>query len=639
MGHFTVKKKLYVIFGIILSLTLVLGVFASISLKSQAKQSDMMLDVTFADAALYASRLAQADFMIQESENFKQQAIDHSQEALTLLTNVKKNMDVESSIRQVDSIQADINEFIKLFKEFSKAKQALISSRTQFDIAAVDVGNAIDQTLASIETYFKQNQQDFTEFDRFLKAKQFRDLFNETRVAVWKYSTTQDVQTSSQITDNIQKLNRLTNEMQGMMKSSTTQQLLSNLKQELSEYQLIFNNTVAAFTQLNQMREAMLQVAGHASSETAKLVSEEMKIADQHTEQAQLVMIIVLVFAVAIAAILSWWLIKSIMGPLALSVNFAQNIAKGDLTQRIEVSGNDEFSQLNSALTQSADSLRNVVEQLKQVTYELENSSETILHSVSGASNSVQNQQLETDMVATAINEMAAAAMQISHSASNASSTSQVAEQSVETSKGVVTKTEAAMTELAQALGHASTVVNTLSENSANIEGILDVIRGIAEQTNLLALNAAIEAARAGEQGRGFAVVADEVRTLAQKTQESISEITNIIEAIQTGASDVVKVMATSNEKGGLVVELTAESSQSLSLIVSSINEIVDTNNQVAVGAEEQSSVAADVDNNVIKIKTLADDNAESLHTISEQIDLLVKQTQSMTKLISFFKV
>lgn len=639
MGHFTVKKKLYVIFGIILSLTLVLGVFASISLKSQAKQSDMMLDVTFADAALYASRLAQADFMIQESENFKQQAIDHSQEALTLLTNVKKNMDVESSIRQVDSIQADINEFIKLFKEFSKAKQALISSRTQFDIAAVDVGNAIDQTLASIETYFKQNQQDFTEFDRFLKAKQFRDLFNETRVAVWKYSTTQDVQTSSQITDNIQKLNRLTNEMQGMMKSSTTQQLLSNLKQELSEYQLIFNNTVAAFTQLNQMREAMLQVAGHASSETAKLVSEEMKIADQHTEQAQLVMIIVLVSAVAIAAILSWWLIKSIMGPLALSVNFAQNIAKGDLTQRIEVSGNDEFSQLNSALTQSADSLRNVVEQLKQVTYELENSSETILHSVSGASNSVQNQQLETDMVATAINEMAAAAMQISHSASNASSTSQVAEQSVETSKGVVTKTEAAMTELAQALGHASTVVNTLSENSANIEGILDVIRGIAEQTNLLALNAAIEAARAGEQGRGFAVVADEVRTLAQKTQESISEITNIIEAIQTGASDVVKVMATSNEKGGLVVELTAESSQSLSLIVSSINEIVDTNNQVAVGAEEQSSVAADVDNNVIKIKTLADDNAESLHTISEQIDLLVKQTQSMTKLISFFKV
>lgn len=639
MGHFTVKKKLYVIFGIILSLTLVLGVFASISLKSQAKQSDMMLDVTFADAALYASRLAQADFMIQESENFKQQAIDHSQEALTLLTNVKKNMDVESSIRQVDSIQADINEFIKLFKEFSKAKQALISSRTQFDIAAVDVGNAIDQTLASIETYFKQNQQDFTEFDRFLKAKQFRDLFNETRVAVWKYYTTQDVQTSSQITDNIQKLNRLTNEMQGMMKSSTTQQLLSNLKQELSEYQLIFNNTVAAFTQLNQMREAMLQVAGHASSETAKLVSEEMKIADQHTEQAQLVMIIVLVSAVAIAAILSWWLIKSIMGPLALSVNFAQNIAKGDLTQRIEVSGNDEFSQLNSALTQSADSLRNVVEQLKQVTYELENSSETILHSVSGASNSVQNQQLETDMVATAINEMAAAAMQISHSASNASSTSQVAEQSVETSKGVVTKTEAAMTELAQALGHASTVVNTLSENSANIEGILDVIRGIAEQTNLLALNAAIEAARAGEQGRGFAVVADEVRTLAQKTQESISEITNIIEAIQTGASDVVKVMATSNEKGGLVVELTAESSQSLSLIVSSINEIVDTNNQVAVGAEEQSSVAADVDNNVIKIKTLADDNAESLHTISEQIDLLVKQTQSMTKLISFFKV
>ncbi|MCQ8877700.1 methyl-accepting chemotaxis protein [Pseudoalteromonas shioyasakiensis] len=639
MGQFTVKKKLYVIFGIILSLTLVLGVFASLSLKSQAKQSDMMLDITFADADLYASRLAQADYMIQESESFKQQAIEYSSEALALLASVKKKMEVDTSIRQVDSIQADINEFIKLFKEFSQAKQALISSRTQFDTAALNVGTAIDETLASIEAYFKQNQQDFTEFSRFLKAKQFRDLFNETRVAVWKYSTTQDQQTNTQITNNIQKLKLLIDEMKGMMQSPATLQLLSQLQQELSEYQLIFNNTVAAFTQLNDMQTAMLQVAGNASNRMSALVSEEMVIADKQSEQAQTIMIVVLVFAFVIAALLSWWLIKSIMGPLALSVNFAQNIAKGDLTQRIEVSGSDEFSQLNSALTQSADSLRNVVEQLKQVTQELENSSETILHSVSGASNSVQNQQLETDMVATAINEMAAAAMQISHSASNASNTSQVAEQSVETSKGVVTKTESAMTELAQALGHASTVVNTLSENSANIEGILDVIRGIAEQTNLLALNAAIEAARAGEQGRGFAVVADEVRTLAQKTQESISEITNIIEAIQTGASDVVKVMATSNEKGDLVVELTAESSQSLSLIVSSINEIVDTNNQVAVGAEEQSSVAADVDNNVIKIKTLADDNAQSLHTISEQIDLLVKQTQSMTKLISFFKV
>lgn len=639
MGHFTVKKKLYVIFGIILSLTLVLGVFASISLKSQAKQSDMMLDVTFADAALYASRLAQADFMIQESENFKQQAIDHSQEALTLLTNVKKNMDVESSIRQVDSIQADINEFIKLFKEFSKAKQALISSRTQFDIAAVDVGNAIDQTLASIETYFKQNQQDFTEFDRFLKAKQFRDLFNETRVAVWKYSTTQDVQTSSQITDNIQKLNRLTNEMQGMMKSSTTQQLLSNLKQELSEYQLIFNNTVAAFTQLNQMREAMLQVAGHASSETAKLVSEEMKIADQHTEQAQLVMIIVLVFAVAIAAILSWWLIKSIMGPLALSVNFAQNIAKGDLTQRIEVSGNDEFSQLNSALTQSADSLRNVVEQLKQVTYELENSSETILHSVSGASNSVQNQQLETDMVATAINEMAAAAMQISHSASNASSTSQVAEQSVETSKGVVTKTEAAMTELAQALGHASTVVNTLSENSANIEGILDVIRGIAEQTNLLALNAAIEAARAGEAGRGFAVVADEVRQLAHRTQQSTQEIEDTVGQLQRGSNQAVELMKTSIQDSEKSVEHAEGVSVLMGQIIESIKQISSANHSVANATVEQNDLVKVLDADITSMSELSVQSQENLKNTLNECTKLKQQFSDLEQMVQKFRV
>jgi len=639
MNQFTVKKKLYIIFGIILSLTLALGIFSSLALKSQSKQTQIMLELTFADVSLFASRLAQADYMIQESPEYEKQAVAHANSAIEKLNTVKALMAVEKSIVQVDSIKKDINEFVKLFKLFTESKQALIHSRTEFDNAAFKVGSAIDNTLASIESYFKQNQQDFTEFNRYLKAKQFRDLFNETRVAVWKYSTNQDDETSRLILNNIEQLNQLTAQMKTIMQSPATQQLLNELEQELSTYKAVFNDTLNAFGQLTTSQTAMLEVAQHASAATAQLVTQEMAIAKQRNDLAQWIMIAVLVCAFIITAVLSLWLIKSIMGPLSLSVNFAQKIAQGDLTQRIEVAGNDEFSQLNSALTKSADSLRNVVEQLKQVTHELEGSSETILHSVTGASNSVQSQQLETDMVATAINEMAAAAMEISQSATNASSTSQVAEQSVETSKKVVTQTESAMTELANALSHASTVVNTLSENSANIEGILDVIRGIAEQTNLLALNAAIEAARAGEQGRGFAVVADEVRTLAQKTQESISEITNIIEAIQTGASDVVKVMTTSNEKGDLVVTLTAESSQSLSLIVSSINEIVDTNNQVAVGAEEQSSVAADVDTNVIKIKTLADDNAESLQAIREQIGLLVTQTQSMTKLINFFKV
>lgn len=639
MNNFTVKQKLYTIFAIILCLTVALGMYASTSLKSQSKQTEIMLDLMFADAALYASRLAQADYMIQETPEFDAQVMANAKEAIAKLQSAQSMMEVDASIARVDKISSDITEFTTLFREFVTHKKALIQSRTTFDNTASAVGSTIDDTLASIGDYFNQNQNDFSEFGRYLSAKKLRDDFNEVRVEVWKYNSVQSLELEHEIAEDIKNLQRHITNIKAQMQSATTLQLLTKLTALLNEYNKVFNVTVANYQLLNSVQLKMLKTANMASDEASVLVDEELLIQQQDSESAQWMMMVIIIVISLIAAVLAWWLIQSIIKPLQLSINFAEKIAKGELNQQIATSGKDEFSQLNTALSKSASSLKHVIEQLVDVIRELEQLASLIANSVNGASNSVQQQQIETDMVATAINEMAAAAMEIAQSASDASNTSQSAEISVETSKAVVLQTEEAMSELAESLNHASQAVNKLSENSANIEGILDVIRGIADQTNLLALNAAIEAARAGEQGRGFAVVADEVRTLAQKTQASISEITHIIEAIQTGASNVVNVMISSNEKSNLVVSLTTKSSESLTQIVRSIDEIVATNNQVAVGAEEQSSVAAEMDNTVVKIKMLADDNSQNLESIQQQAASLVNQTQNMTKLIGFFKV
>ncbi|WP_392353789.1 methyl-accepting chemotaxis protein [Pseudoalteromonas sp. PB2-1] len=635
----TIKQKLYAMFAAVLFLMLGLGVYASFSLKSQATQTDIMLNLTFADASLYTSRLAQADYMIQENPDFTKKVLSEAQEAISTLNAAKSQMAVEQSVTQVNTIKQGINDFTQLFERFVSAKKKQINARDEVNQAAHSVINGIDETLNSIEQYFSTNQSDFSEFGRFLKAKQVRDDFAEIRVNVWRYNTAPTQQLESDISNQISQLKSNVNSLKKIMLAASTQALLNDLLDDITHYYQVFKSTVATYDELNTIQAEMLRVANSASEAASKLVEEEQVIASERENAVQLIMAIVVMIAFAIAISVGWWIIRSIMGPLNLSIDFASHIAKGDLSQTIQVTGSDEFSQLNSALSESANALRNVVDQVVQVTKEIEASSCQITNSVSGATDSVSQQQLETDMVATAINEMAAAALQIAQSASGASQTSHNAEEGVEQSKAVVGQTDVAMSELADALLNAMEVVTSLSSNTANIEGILDVIRNIADQTNLLALNAAIEAARAGEQGRGFAVVADEVRTLAQRTQDSISEITNIIEAIKLGADNVVDVMKTSNEKGQMVAALTNDSTASLEKIVYSINDIVEANNQVAVGAEEQSSVAAEVDANVVKIKALADDNASSLSDISKQTRLLENQTQAMVKLISFFKV
>ena len=230
----------------------------------------------------------------------------------------------------------------------------------------------------------------------------------------------------------------------------------------------------------------------------------------------------------------------------------------------------------------------------------------------------VTRQQLETDQIATAINEMTATVQEVARSATDAANAAGQADIEASNGKNVVAQTIESIQTLAKNVEQAADVIQRLEMDTTEIGGVLDVIKGIADQTNLLALNAAIEAARAGEQGRGFAVVADEVRTLASRTQESTEEINNMIDKLQTGAKNAVDVMEQGREQARTGVEQASLAGQSLEAITQSVATINDMNTQIAGAAEEQSTVAEEINRSVVNISQVADETASNVAQVAD---------------------
>ena len=251
----------------------------------------------------------------------------------------------------------------------------------------------------------------------------------------------------------------------------------------------------------------------------------------------------------------------------------------------------------------------------------------------------VTRQQMETDQIATAINEMTATVQEVARSATDAAAAAAQADKEANTGKGVVGQTISSIQALAENVGEAADVIQKLEGNTTEIGAVLDVIKGIADQTNLLALNAAIEAARAGEQGRGFAVVADEVRTLASRTQSSTEEINNMIEKLQSGAKNAVRVMEIGRQQAQQGVEQASRAGDSLASITLSVATINDMNTQIAGAAEEQSKVAEEINRNVVNISQVADETANNVSQVADQSSELGNLAHALTTEVERFKI
>lgn len=345
--------------------------------------------------------------------------------------------------------------------------------------------------------------------------------------------------------------------------------------------------------------------------------------------------------AVIISVIVLLFIIHKLMSPLAALNNAIQAIAsgQGDLTQRLNSDTDPEFAQLADGFNQFTESLQKQITQLKEINGEVKQGITNTLDAAAGSASAVTTQLQELEQLATAMNEMAATANDVAGNAQSAAAETQEAENATQHGANAVNTTTASINQLSERIDQAVAEVQVLEIATDDIEKVLQVINDIADQTNLLALNAAIEAARAGEQGRGFAVVADEVRSLAQRTQQSTTEIKTMIEQLQAGTTSVAQAMGQSKEEAQDTVLKAQEANQSLTLIRHAIRRITDMNLQIASAAEEQSLVAEEINANTMKIRDVSLQVAENTGVTENDMQTQAQNINEQNQILSRFIV
>ncbi|POF88168.1 methyl-accepting chemotaxis protein [Pseudomonas putida] len=354
-----------------------------------------------------------------------------------------------------------------------------------------------------------------------------------------------------------------------------------------------------------------------------------------HNQDANLISLAIGLFAAVLGLLLVWLTARGVTRPILMVARRLQDIAsgEGDLTRRLDYARDDELGQLTGWFNRFLDKLQPVIAQVKASLQDARTTADQSAAIASQTSNGMQQQQREIEQVATAANEMSATAQDVAHNAAQAAQAARGADQASREGLQRVADTRRAIAQLASDMDAAMGQAKALESRSEQIGSVLEVIRAIAEQTNLLALNAAIEAARAGEAGRGFAVVADEVRSLAQRTQVSVEEIRQVIEGLQQGSETVVGTMQAGQRQAQDSAQQMEQAMPALQRIGEAVAVITDMNLQIASAAEEQSAVAEEVNRNVAGIRDVTDSlagQADESARISQALNHLANQQQAL---------
>ncbi|ELS40484.1 methyl-accepting chemotaxis protein [Pseudomonas syringae] len=431
-----------------------------------------------------------------------------------------------------------------------------------------------------------------------------------------------EVQLFTVVSENTDTMLVAFDEVTSLIRRHTPTEALAYLSSNVTPVTRVLDGAVTGLVQLN------IDEAANSGKES------------EASYQSGLTFVIFIIAAATLATIvLAVLFTKSIVTPLRDMLRVNDTIAKGDLRSVITVTGKDEFSDLMRSTQVMQNNLRDTIRLIGDSSTQLASAAEEMNAVTEESSRGLLRQNNEIDQAATAVNQMTAAVDEVARNAAAASDAAKASDQSTRTGAARVTSTVDAIEKLSKTVQSTSVDVERLAVQSKDISKVLEVIRTIAEQTNLLALNAAIEAARAGEQGRGFAVVADEVRALAHRTQTSTQEIEKMIGDILTGTAQATKAMSESCDQADGTLTIAHEAGAALTLIAKAINEINEMNLMIATASEQQAQVARSVDGNLMSIRDLSIQSATGANQTAAASSELSVLAADMNKLVARFSL
>ncbi|WP_210559005.1 MULTISPECIES: methyl-accepting chemotaxis protein [unclassified Pseudomonas] len=406
----------------------------------------------------------------------------------------------------------------------------------------------------------------------------------------------------------------------------------------MRRYREVLVEVAALFEQKQSLRQQVDQQSQAMDSIMTGLMDTQQRLARDDQQRAFIQIAVLTVLALVVGLFASVLISRQITGPLALTVELARRIAKGDLTVQAKSSRKDELGDLQNAMQDMAQSLNTLVQGIGNGVTHISTSAEKLSAMSEQTSAGVRQQKVEVDQVATAMHEMASTVQEVARNTTDASAAATLADQQARHGSAVVKQATVQISELSVAIEELGAAMNVLSQDSEQIGKVIDVIKAVAEQTNLLALNAAIEAARAGEQGRGFAVVADEVRSLAQRTQDSTKEIEALIVTLQQGTQAASTLMTSSRERTLDTVVLAQKAEQAITEINHSIGTIQQMSLQISAAAEQQSAVADEINRSIVSVRDVADQSAVASEESAAATIELASLGQDLQRMTAHFR-
>ncbi|MBF6624285.1 MAG: methyl-accepting chemotaxis protein [Pseudomonas stutzeri] len=615
-ANFSVGKKLLFGFAMVLLLTLGVagtGFYAVDSILTRAAQMNQLSRI---NAAILDARGQERDYALTRqaaSAEALRGTLDRLKQELIELEALSTSAE-QAQLRQIRSdaelYATQFNEYGFLIDRGAQLRQhmdeAAQSSREEFEFIELSMYDAV--RLLRIEGERLQGSDPLTVAEatsgltkRILDLRTFESMFigNSSQAAVDSWNEAYAEVKS--IGDGLQRW--LNEEQQATMNGALT--AIGNYEKAFTEFRGNRGTRIALEQAMQNQAQRILDAADQALAQATGAMQTQRS-------NAFLMLTVITALAALIGMAAAMLITRMIVVPLRYTVQLAQQVAGGDLTQTQRVTRQDELGQLQQAMSDMTQSLRTLIGRIGGGIGQIATAAEQLSSVTAQTSAGVQNQRLETEQVVTAMHEMSATVQEVAQNAEQASLAAGEADRQARQGDLVVQDAVVQVGNLAVEVEQSTNAIEALHAESGRIGSVLEVIRAVAEQTNLLALNAAIEAARAGEQGRGFAVVADEVRALARRTHDSTEEIEGLIGNLQRVAKQAVEQMQSSRDLTQRTVELAQEAGAALGRITESVSTIEQMNQQIAAAAEEQSAVAENISESVTRVHDIGEQSASA---------------------------